>query len=143
MATILGDVTGLQQRHQPQNVPTLVEKIKGFLQKAKSFRNAAKYQKLLGGVPSSTPATPPPPYMYVPRPWSRNEYTHGTLQNQNKFLSLEHKQKERKQKNWEKDRNANGIITHDGGSSNYKYHKNQERIKGTEKASPIHTLFHR
>ena len=78
MATILGDVTGLQQRHQPQNVPTLVEKIKGFLQKAKSFRNAAKYQKLLGGVPSSTPATPPPPpptCMYRGRGHAMNIHT--------------------------------------------------------------------
>ena len=30
MATIVGDVTGLQQRHHPQNIPHLVKKIKGF-----------------------------------------------------------------------------------------------------------------
>ena len=29
MATIVGDVTGLQQRHYPQNIPHLVEEIKG------------------------------------------------------------------------------------------------------------------
>ena len=31
MATIVDDVTGPQQRHYPQNIPPLVEKIKGFL----------------------------------------------------------------------------------------------------------------
>ena len=39
MAIIVGAVTGLQQRHHPQNIPHLVEKIKGFPLKAKSFRN--------------------------------------------------------------------------------------------------------
>ena len=29
MATIVGDVTDLQQRHYPQNIPHLVEEIKG------------------------------------------------------------------------------------------------------------------
>ena len=56
MATIVSDVTGLQQRHHPQNIPQLVEKIKGFPLKQKSFRNTATYQPLWGGVP-----TPPPP----------------------------------------------------------------------------------
>ena len=28
MATIVGDVTGLQQLHHPQNIPHIVEKIK-------------------------------------------------------------------------------------------------------------------
>ena len=46
MATIVGDVTGLQQRHHPQNIPHLVKKIKGFPLKVKSFRNTATYQKL-------------------------------------------------------------------------------------------------
>ena len=55
-AIIVGAVTGLQQRHHPQNTPHLVEKIKGFPLKAKSFRNTATNQKLQGGVPS----TPPP-----------------------------------------------------------------------------------
>ena len=61
IATIVGDVTaGLQQRHHPQNIPPLVEKIKGFPLKAKSFRrNTASYQKLWGRVPSTPP--PPPP----------------------------------------------------------------------------------
>ena len=45
MATIVGDVTGLQQRQQPQNIPHLVEKIKGFSLKVKSFQNTAAYQK--------------------------------------------------------------------------------------------------
>ena len=37
MATIVGDVTGHQQRHHPQNIPHLVKKIKGFPLKVKSF----------------------------------------------------------------------------------------------------------
>ena len=59
--TIASDVTaGLQQGHHPQNVPPLVEKIKGFPLKAKSFRNTATYQKLWGRVPSTPPPPPPP-----------------------------------------------------------------------------------
>ena len=46
MVTIVGDVTSLQQRHHPKNIPHLVEKIKGFPLKAKSFGNTATYQKL-------------------------------------------------------------------------------------------------
>ena len=41
MATIVGDVTGLQQRHLPL--------------KAKSFRNITTYKKIWGGVPSTLP----------------------------------------------------------------------------------------
>ena len=52
-ATIVGDVTGLQQRHHPNVVPHLVKKIKDFPLKAKSFQNTATYQKLRGGVPST------------------------------------------------------------------------------------------
>ena len=58
MATIVGDVTGLQQRHHPKNIPHLVEKIKGFPLNVKSFRNTATYQKLRGGVPSTPPLVP-------------------------------------------------------------------------------------
>ena len=54
MATIVGDVTGFQQRHHPKNIPHLVKKIKGFPLKVKSFRNTAIYQKLRGGVPPRT-----------------------------------------------------------------------------------------
>ena len=43
MATIVGDATGLQQRHHPLNIPPLVEKIEGFPLKAKST-----YQKHRG-----------------------------------------------------------------------------------------------
>ena len=57
MATIVGDVTGQQQRHHPQNIPHLVEKIKGFPLNEKSFRNTATYQKPGGGVPSTPPCT--------------------------------------------------------------------------------------
>ena len=45
MATNVGDVTGPQQRHHPQNIPHLLEKIKGLPLKAKSFRNTETYQK--------------------------------------------------------------------------------------------------
>ena len=62
IATIAGEVTaGLQQRHHPQNIPPLVEKIKGFPLKAKSFRNTATCQKLWGRVPSTTPPPPATP----------------------------------------------------------------------------------
>ena len=43
----------------------LVEKIKGFLRKAKSFRNTETYQKRWGGVPSP----PPPPLNATIRIW--------------------------------------------------------------------------
>ena len=52
MVTLVGDVTGLQQRHHPKNIPHLVKKMKGFPLKAKSFQNTATYQELWGGVPS-------------------------------------------------------------------------------------------
>ena len=55
MATIVGDVLGLQQRHHPKNIPHLIKKIKGFPLKVISFRNSATCQKLQGGLP------PPPP----------------------------------------------------------------------------------
>ena len=45
MATIVGDVTGLQKRHHSKNIPHLVKKIKGFPLKVKSFQNTATYQK--------------------------------------------------------------------------------------------------
>ena len=41
MEIIVGDVTGLQQRHRPSNIPHLVKKIKGFPLKVKLFRNTA------------------------------------------------------------------------------------------------------
>ena len=44
MATIVGDVLGLQQRHHPKNILHLVKKIKGFPLKVKSFRNSATCQ---------------------------------------------------------------------------------------------------
>ena len=50
MANIVGDVTALRQRHHLKNIPHLVEKIKGFQLKAKSFRSTARYQNLWGGV---------------------------------------------------------------------------------------------
>ena len=38
----------------PRNIPHLVSNIKGFPLKAKSFLNTATYQKLWGGVPSTS-----------------------------------------------------------------------------------------
>ena len=57
IATIVGDITGLPQRHHPQNVPHLVKKIKGFPLKVESFQNTPTYRKLRGGVPSNPPCT--------------------------------------------------------------------------------------
>ena len=42
MATIVGDVTVLQQRHYPLNIPHLVKKIKDFPLKVKEFQNTFK-----------------------------------------------------------------------------------------------------
>ena len=58
MATMFGDVTDPQQRHHPQNIPHLVEKMKGFPLKANSFRNTsftATYKKPKGGGGSINP----------------------------------------------------------------------------------------
>ena len=55
------------RRHRPPTAPPTTKctyscwEDQRLSTEGKSFRNAAKYQKLLGGVPSSTPATPPPP----------------------------------------------------------------------------------
>ena len=59
-ATMFGDVTDLQQRHHPWNIRHLVEKIKGFPLKAKSFRNTATYQKTQGGGEGGVHQRPPP-----------------------------------------------------------------------------------
>ena len=61
MANIVGDVTGLQKRHHPWNIPKKIKKIKkikGFPLKAKSFQNTVTYQKLRVGF------HPPPPPCY-------------------------------------------------------------------------------
>ena len=57
MATIIGDVTGLQQLHQPENIPYLVKKITGFPLKVKSFRNTVTHQK----TPERGSSRPPLP----------------------------------------------------------------------------------
>ena len=62
MANIVGDVTGLKQRHHPWNIPHLDEKNKGFPLKAKLFRNTATYRKLFGGGVHQPTTTPPPLY---------------------------------------------------------------------------------
>ena len=59
---MFGDVTDFHQRHHPQNIPHLVEEMKGFPLKTKSFRNTVTSQKLKGG---GGPSTLPPPL--VPR----------------------------------------------------------------------------
>ena len=64
ITTIVSDVIGHQQRHHPQNISHLAEKIKGFPLKVKSFRNTATKQKLL----SSTPPSPVARWGYE-RPW--------------------------------------------------------------------------
>ena len=60
MATIFGDVTGLQQRHHPWNIPHLVKKIKGFPLKVKLFQNTATRIKN-SGEGFHPPYPPPPP----------------------------------------------------------------------------------
>ena len=59
MATIVGDVTGLQQRYHPLNIPHLVEKIKGFPLKAKSRFEILQHIKN-SGEGFHQPAPPPP-----------------------------------------------------------------------------------
>ena len=56
MATIVGDVTGLQQRHNSYNIPHLVEKDQRLSIKIKSFRNTVTDQNSGGSIHS-----PPPP----------------------------------------------------------------------------------
>ena len=63
-ATMFGDVTDLQQRHHPWNIRHLVEKIKGFPLKAKSFRNTATYQKTQGGGGGRVGSINAPPRLY-------------------------------------------------------------------------------
>ena len=55
---MFGDVTGLQQPHQPQNVPYLVEEIKGFPLKVKSIFKYYNMRKTQGKGSSN----PPPLY---------------------------------------------------------------------------------
>ena len=57
MATIVGDVTGLQQRHHPQNIPHLVKKIKGFQLEVKIISTYCNMSK----TPGRGSIHPPPP----------------------------------------------------------------------------------
>ena len=83
------DVTDLQQRHHPLNIPHFFEKINGFPLKAKSFRNTATYQKTLGrGTINPNPPLPPPPCITVgvwPCAYVREfkKKTHTTRKNTN------------------------------------------------------------
>ena len=61
MATIVSDVTGLQQGYHQQSIPHLVEKIKGFPLKAKSFRNTENVKNFGEGF-SQPPPSPQPLY---------------------------------------------------------------------------------
>ena len=54
-ATLFGDVTGLQQHHHTWNISHLVEKIKGFPLKVKSFQNIATYLGRVPSIPSPSP----------------------------------------------------------------------------------------
>ena len=58
MATIVSDVTGLQQCYHQQSIPHLVEKIKGFPLKAKSFRNTANGKNFGQGFRQPPPSNP-------------------------------------------------------------------------------------
>ena len=58
MATIVGDVTGQQQRQHPLNIPHLVKTIKGFPVKVKLFQNTATIKNSGEGFhPTPTPPT--------------------------------------------------------------------------------------
>ena len=90
MATIVGDVTDLQQGHHPLNIPHFFEKINGFPLKAKSFRNTATYQKTLGrGTINPHPPPPPPPPCITVGVWpcayvrEFKKNTHTTRKNTN------------------------------------------------------------
>ena len=61
MATMFGDVTDPQQRHHPQNIPHLLEKMKGFPLKANSFRNTSQIlQHIKNPRGEGVPSTPSP-----------------------------------------------------------------------------------
>ena len=65
MATNVGDVTGLQQRHHPSNIPHPVKKVKGFPLMIQSFQNTAAYQNLWGGIHPPPPPPHPSPCITV------------------------------------------------------------------------------
>ena len=60
MATIVGEVTGLQQCNHPWNIPHLVKKIRGFPLKVKLFQNTATYPNSWEGLHPPPPPRPPP-----------------------------------------------------------------------------------
>ena len=62
MATIVGEVTGLQQCNHPWNIPHLVKKIRGFPLKVKLFQNTATYPNSWEGL---HPPPPPPTPLYL------------------------------------------------------------------------------
>ena len=63
MATIVGHVTGLQQRHHPKNIPYIVEKIESFPLNANRFE-ILQHTKNCGEEFLQTP-TPHPLYTTV------------------------------------------------------------------------------
>ena len=59
MTSMLGDVTGLQQRHHPyKNIPHLFDRIEGFPLNALSFGNTATHKNYREGFPSPPPHLP-------------------------------------------------------------------------------------
>lgn len=64
MTTMFGDVTGLQQHHNPyKNIPHLFDRIEGFSLNALSFGNTATYKKTIGRGPINPPALPSYTYL--------------------------------------------------------------------------------
>ena len=61
LATIVGEVTGLQQCNHPWNIPHLVKKIRGFPLKVKLFQNTATYPNSWEGLHPPRPPPPPTP----------------------------------------------------------------------------------
>lgn len=64
MTSMLGDVTGLQQRDHPyKNIPHLFDRIEGFPLNALSFGNTATHKNYREGFQQPHPP-PPPPLLY-------------------------------------------------------------------------------
>ena len=68
MTSMLGDVTGLQQRHHPyKNIPHFFDRIEGFPLNALSFGNTATHKNYREGFHRPPPLPPPhlPSYTLV------------------------------------------------------------------------------
>ena len=61
MTSMLGDVTGLQQRHHPyKNIPHFFDRIEGFPLNALSFGNTATHKNYRERFHRPPPPLPPP-----------------------------------------------------------------------------------